>query len=89
MGTTCDAASVAETTSDLLGMDTKELLSHFFSKPWLVKHPDAISRLPRPAEAVNMATVKAQADAMMNWSGTCDRLSDIAQGYIDCYRYRG
>lgn len=77
MATACDPDAVADITRRLMGMDTKELLSHFFPKTWLIKHPEAYSKLPRPAAPVSSETIKAQADAMINWTGTCPRLPSL------------
>ncbi|WP_051677123.1 alpha/beta fold hydrolase [Maridesulfovibrio frigidus] len=74
MGTACDNEPVAKITKELLAMDTEELLTHFFPKAWLDKHPDALSKLPHPKNSPNVEVIKAQGEAMINWPGTCDRL---------------
>ncbi len=77
MGTACDPRPVADITNRLMSMNTKELLSHFFPESWLAKHPDIFTRLPRPAAPVSSEIIKAQAEAMINWSGTCERLYEL------------
>ncbi len=77
MGTSCNRRAVAETTKLLLRMDTGELLSHFFPAGWLDRYPDAIKDLPRPGIYPDQNIVKAQAEAMLNWPGTCERLYRI------------
>lgn len=77
MGAACDSGPVAEIIHELMAMDVKELISHFFPRPWLEKHPDALSRLPHPAASPDSGVVKSQADAMFNWSGSCGRLHEL------------
>ncbi|SDK49220.1 Pimeloyl-ACP methyl ester carboxylesterase [Maridesulfovibrio ferrireducens] len=77
MGAACESEPVAKITKELMKMDTKELLSHFFPKAWLDKHPDAISKLPSSKNPPNIEIIKAQGEALINWSGTCDRLESL------------
>ncbi len=77
MGTACGSEPVAKITRELLGMSTEELLTHFFPKPWLERNPDAFERLPRPGSPAKPEAVMGQAEAMMDWPGTCDRLKTL------------
>ncbi|WP_432738663.1 alpha/beta fold hydrolase [Maridesulfovibrio sp. FT414] len=77
LGTACDPIPVADITRRLIRMDTKELLSHFFPSGWMEKHPDALKELPRPSIAPDPKAVSAQAEAMLNWPGTCSSLQEL------------
>ncbi len=79
LGTSCAARPVAEITHRLLKMDIKELMTHIFPPGWVEKYPDALARLPRQAGPADPAVIKAQADAMIEWDGCCNRLPNLDQ----------
>lgn len=77
MGTACDSEPVEKITRELLSMSTEQLLSRFFPKAWLDRNPKAFEELPRPSSPAEPKVVMAQAEAMINWSGSCGRLKAL------------
>lgn len=77
LGTACDAGPIGSITKKLLKMSTEELLGHFFPPAWTTQNPDAFSRLPQPNIPAQPDSVQMQAEAMVNWPGSCDRIKQM------------
>lgn len=71
-----------ETENMLLdpNLSDEELLSVLFPLDWLESHSDYIYQVfSGVTESSSSENIQRQADAMKNWEGSCDRLSQIKQ----------
>lgn len=60
-----------------------EMLQRFlpllFPDHWRNSNPSFIEELPKSSEVSPIETLKLQTEAIINWTGTCDRLGSITQ----------
>jgi pimeloyl-ACP methyl ester carboxylesterase len=60
-----------------------EMLQRFlpllFPDHWRNSNPNFIQELPKSSEVAPIETLKLQTQAIINWTGTCDRLGSITQ----------
>jgi pimeloyl-ACP methyl ester carboxylesterase len=50
-----------------------------FPSDWKKDHPNYLSYLPPPKEPISPKTVVLQGQAVANWKGSCERLSNITK----------
>lgn len=63
--------------------NTMEMLQTFlpllFPEHWRNTNPSFIEQLPKSSEVSSIQTLKLQTEAIINWTGTCDRLGNMTQ----------
>ena len=63
--------------------NTMEMLQRFlpllFPEHWRNTNPSFIEQLPKSSEVSSIQTLKLQTGAIINWTGTCDRLGNMTQ----------
>lgn len=59
--------------------EEEKIISLLFPSDWLKANPDYRSYMPIPEESVSPQVLKAQFEAIENWNGTCNNLSNITK----------
>jgi pimeloyl-ACP methyl ester carboxylesterase len=59
--------------------EEEKIISLLFPSDWLRANPDYQSYMPIPEESVSPQVLKAQFEAIENWNGTCNNLSNITK----------
>jgi len=71
-------AKLANPNLNLTPIDQARIIENLlFPQEWKKEHPDYLSNIPK--ESLSPKTVQLQSQAVVNWKGTCDRLSNINQ----------
>lgn len=68
---------VTEAVDRLRGMSPEDFLAQLFPRPWAKAHPEAFSRLPKPAIPPDPETMRRQREAIAAWPGFGDRLAGL------------
>ena len=50
-----------------------------FPTKWLKANPDYLNYFPMPKESVSAQAIRQQLEAVANWTGTCNAISNITQ----------
>jgi pimeloyl-ACP methyl ester carboxylesterase len=57
----------------------QRILPLMFPEEWRMKNPDYLEKIPKSTETIPNKTLDNQLEAVINWPGTCNRLSEIVQ----------
>lgn len=76
-GAADDPKVVTEAVDGLRRMSREAFVAQLFPHSWAMAHPDAVTRLPKPAIAPNPDTMRRQRDAIAGWAGFGDRLAGL------------
>jgi pimeloyl-ACP methyl ester carboxylesterase len=57
----------------------QKLISLLFPTDWFKAHPDYLNYFPIPKESVSPEIMGKQSEAIANWTGTCNAISNIIQ----------
>lgn len=57
----------------------KRFMPMLFPPEWRTQNPNYLQDLPVITEKISNETLNLQTQAIMNWSGTCDRLNSLSQ----------
>ena len=76
-GAAADPGPVVAAVEGLRRLSPAEFVSRLFPPAFVAAHPDAVSRLPRPAMSPNREIVRRQREALAAWPGFGDRLAGL------------
>ena len=76
-GTTCSAEAIGAAVKRFDGVTFEQFKTMLFPEPWVKAHPDVFSRLPVPAHPATPEAIARQRQAILDWRGTCGRLSGL------------
>jgi pimeloyl-ACP methyl ester carboxylesterase len=57
----------------------EKLIPFLFPTKWFRENPDYLNYVPIPRESVSAQTIRKQLEAVANWTGTCNAISNITQ----------
>lgn len=81
-GTTCSADAIGAAVKRFDGVTLEQFKTMIFPEPWAREHPDAFDRLPVPAHPATPEAIARQRQAILDWTGTCGRLSALDRAVL-------
>ena len=85
----CGGKSAISTSPKIIQVVTNTSMSYkqrieknipfLFPAKWFKAHPDYLNYLPFPKESVSVQAIQQQLEAVANWTGSCNTISNITQ----------